>query len=1050
MKAGAVVAGGDVINQTIFQGLFDPLLRGDAEQRNRIGTAARGPIATPPPKLFENVPPRDLNFTGREIQIVELHNLLMGANRTQVAIHGLGGIGKTSLATEYAHRYFDGYAGVWWAEAERRTLLIGSLAGLAMQIDPTLTRESDQEKVAKAGLARLSRSSTPYLLIFDNVEAPDAIRDLVPATGARLIITTRWMDWAGQAAELKLNVLDPNAAAHFLRMRAGRDDVSGAEKLGAALGHLPLALDHAGAYCRLAGSSFDDYRERIDARITRAPKGAAYPASIEATLSLAIEKASAEHVETEALLGLIAWLAPERIPLDLVPSRIAEGEALAEALMALSAVSLVEHATLDDGAPAINVHPLVQAATRARLEAAQKRANSIEYVASSLSELFPKEASGNPKLWPRCAELLPHVLALRTHKPEESGLKIERLVDLFAAAGDYLGGRLAYAESEELLRQVVRLTKDHFVQTDTRIASHVRKLASLLIKIDKFAEAETLLRQARETVDRFHGPLHDEFFQLQWSLVPLLLRRGSEDAESLARQHFEVVKRTPNFTKLQISSCRTLLATVCTRKDKLQEAEDLFRQETELEGDKRNGLQNLATCMFVAGRDSDSERLFRETAQAFETEPKSEVTSGVLYSLHMLGTISWHHGRYVEAEQYYRDADKKCRQSFSHDHSERIRSVGSLARFYRDVGRFTDAEPLFREMIEIEEATFGVDHPEVAGSFLQLAGMLDEAGRYTEAEQFFRRSLTIRETAHGINHPLTFVSLTSLSGFLYRIFRPTDAVHLYAEAVRRATGREWEQGLLYTLGEQLSHFTAEFKEFVGQWDEAESLRRTILDNEKRFGRTGVAVMDALNKLGAVLVASKQYPAAEMLFREAIEISEETGAQQFPITGDCIDGLANLLQDTGHNEEAEVLFRKAISIGERSVGTEHLKISHRFSSLGVLFRDTGRLPEAEELIRDAMRIRANVCGQDNILTARAQRNLATILLATGRAQEALQYARQALNTHEKVSQRARRAILNEGWQVGKDTEEKNFASTCAEALAAVGDIDEATILRASPL
>jgi hypothetical protein len=388
VEAAAVFAGGDVINQTaIFQGsLFeDPFLFVDPEQRNRrIGAAAKGRSTATlrPPRLFENVPPRDLNFTGRENQIAELHNLLMDASRpagtTRVAIHGLGGIGKTSLAAEYVHRFADDYAGVWWAPADRRTLLIGSLAALAAQIDPDLLQEADQEKAAKAGLARLLRWGVPYLLVFDNVETPDTVRDLVPAASMRVLVTTRWTDWAGQAAELKLDVLDAYAAERLLQKRAGRSEAAGAKKLAAALGHLPLALDHAGAYCRLTASSFDDYRERIDARIAGAPKAAAYPASIAATFSLAIEKASAEHAATEALLGFFAWLAPQHIPLDLVPKHIAEGEARAEALMTLSAVSLVEHTMLEDGMPAVNVHPLVQAATRARLETTRKTVGSLK------------------------------------------------------------------------------------------------------------------------------------------------------------------------------------------------------------------------------------------------------------------------------------------------------------------------------------------------------------------------------------------------------------------------------------------------------------------------------------------------------------------------------------------------------------------------------------------------------------------------------------------------------------------------------------------------
>jgi hypothetical protein len=126
------------------------------------------------------------------------------------------------------------------------------------------------------------------------------------------------------ATEVKIDVLSPDAAVAFLQKRAGRTDEVGAAHLAATLGCLPLALDHAGAYCRLTATSFSSYSKKIDLRIARAPKGAAYPASIAASFGLAIEKASAEQRAAETLLGLFAFLAPKDIPLDLLSEELVD------------------------------------------------------------------------------------------------------------------------------------------------------------------------------------------------------------------------------------------------------------------------------------------------------------------------------------------------------------------------------------------------------------------------------------------------------------------------------------------------------------------------------------------------------------------------------------------------------------------------------------------------------------------------------------------------------------------------------------------------------
>src|SRR5581483_10502278 len=128
------------------------------------------------PKLFENVPPRDLNFTGRVGRLRELDALLAPASGAaavaQVALHGLGGVGKTTLASEYAHLHAGEYAGIWWAPAEQRAVLVASLAALAGRLEPRLAEDSDEEMAARAGLASLARSAMPFLLVYDNVESP--------------------------------------------------------------------------------------------------------------------------------------------------------------------------------------------------------------------------------------------------------------------------------------------------------------------------------------------------------------------------------------------------------------------------------------------------------------------------------------------------------------------------------------------------------------------------------------------------------------------------------------------------------------------------------------------------------------------------------------------------------------------------------------------------------------------------------------------------------------------------------------------------------------
>jgi hypothetical protein len=160
------------------------------ERRRRIIAAAerQSQAAPPPPRPFIGVPPRIASFTGRKDKLDELDAILMRdkpaavtqASVGRAAVQGLGGVGKTSLAIEYAHRFRGLYAGVCWCPAETRTGLLSALAGLAVTLGAATAEEADIEKAAKAALRRLAEQRATWLIVYDNVTAPDQIADLLP------------------------------------------------------------------------------------------------------------------------------------------------------------------------------------------------------------------------------------------------------------------------------------------------------------------------------------------------------------------------------------------------------------------------------------------------------------------------------------------------------------------------------------------------------------------------------------------------------------------------------------------------------------------------------------------------------------------------------------------------------------------------------------------------------------------------------------------------------------------------------------------------------
>jgi tetratricopeptide (TPR) repeat protein len=365
------------------------------------------------------------SFTGRSDLLEGLDRKLWdgrcavairNSGETTVALRGLGGVGKTVLAQEYAWRRRDRYHGIWWIRAGLSETLTDDLVALGKRLIPGL-EDIELYEAAQRTVDYLAQVQTPkrWLLVYDNVDDPAAIRRLTPADNAHVLITTRRTDWNGEADELPVDVFDRDAAVAFLMMQARQNDQAAAGRLADALDRLPLALSHARAYCWSRNWSFDQYVAQLPEVINKAPKAAAYPASVFATFSLAIDNAAKDCPEAQTLMELLAFFAPDQVPLWLIPGDTLPQPALGDVVEALGTVSLVGAETLPNGEPAISVHRMVQEVTRARLRAAGRfdeaagKATRATFAAYDYSGSFA--AAERHGYW------LSHGLAVVVHAP---------------------------------------------------------------------------------------------------------------------------------------------------------------------------------------------------------------------------------------------------------------------------------------------------------------------------------------------------------------------------------------------------------------------------------------------------------------------------------------------------------------------------------------------------------------------------------------------------------------------------------------------------------
>ena len=387
-------------------------------------------------------------FIGREASLEELEDALWrgqgAAAITQaVAVHGLGGIGKTTLAVEYARRNRNRYRGVWRIRGEQSDTLVQDLALLRRQFTSDSLKEQPLD-AARAALGEIERTlGLPFLLLFDNIESPDDMRGWWPATGAQVLITSRWRDWrASKAKPIPLEILTPQASTNLLLTLSNRTEDEGAGALAEKLGYLPLAISHAAAVLRQARTlSFHDYARNLEERIGNAPKGAGdYPAPVRGALESNLAMLARYAPDAHALLDLAAYCAPDIIPLSLwdtaparahLPERLQDASQLAESFGALESWSLasltVGEAKEKVKHPTLSLHRLTQAVIRAHCVEAERDLEVLRVTVDALSALAGTAAELPTEIM---NTVNPHAVTVRDHISEQrSNEKITPLLE---------------------------------------------------------------------------------------------------------------------------------------------------------------------------------------------------------------------------------------------------------------------------------------------------------------------------------------------------------------------------------------------------------------------------------------------------------------------------------------------------------------------------------------------------------------------------------------------------------------------------------------------
>ncbi|MFD9790130.1 FxSxx-COOH system tetratricopeptide repeat protein [Streptomyces sp. NPDC059070] len=729
------------------------------------------------PRIW-NVRPRNTWFTGRTPLLDRVRDQLRGDSRSgeraPQVLYGLGGVGKTQVALEYAHRFRADYDAVWWIEAERPDRVVASLAQLAVEMD--LRAGDVVAEAAQAALAELFRGERypRWLLIFDNVEdldgalrrLPQQIGPLPPGVYGHLLATCRGKPATAELETTQVDVFTRSESVEHLTWRVAGLPPADAARVADAVGDLPLAVEVAAAWLAETATPVDAYLDQLREQSTQVlslgtPEG--YGQRVGATWNISISRLRQESRAAVRLLELCSFFSAEPVSMRLIGS-----DAMLEALLPYDAglserymlgrvvqtLNRFALAKVDPADSSIQVHRLVQAAVRAGLTAEQQ-VEARHVVHRILAQARPAEGGdredpvSDPRSWPAFELIWPHLAAsgiADSGDEKARELMVDRIRYLHKR-GDLENARALGAQLDHAWTKQLGEDASHTLNVRFELANTLRAQGKYQEALE--LDEDTLARQQRLLHADHAGDDHPSVLIVTGSLAADL-RAVGRFTEALERDLWVYQGMRRLFGD---NHRRTLIA-----------------------------AHNLAIDYRLTGDSEAARRLDEGTVDRRSVLLGSEHPFTLVTKAQLAGDLR-EIGEYGTSVQVLREVVDELRRVLDPHSPEVLRSAKSLAVSLRKAGHPHEAMRLSTETFERIRDRYGAKSPDTLACGLNLAAdfaAVDDPARAlelaTEILRGYRANL-------GDRHPYTLACRANVVVYRRATGAARDAV-ADAEEVR--------------------------------------------------------------------------------------------------------------------------------------------------------------------------------------------------------------------------------------------------------------------------